>query len=677
MGNISWDIVMPLAIILVFNISLFVLIRVRVIQRLKLTRNLITVMLVVTLVPILCIVFANERKTSAIIFNEECEKLESVGNTRAMFLNKQLEDAMADAESIAKNWIVCEVLRKVSIEKAAKSDPNFNTLFKNTREYLGRIASIKGFDDIMLVSAEGKIELTSTEEIGEIGFDMSAETYFKLGRQKTYITDLFYNKFALKNRMYVLTPCLDTQGQFVGCLLVEMDLKKVYSILADRKGLGETGETYVVNQDKLIISESRFQKDAVLRVKVDTLGSNEGLAGKSGVAVYRDYRNILVLGSWHPVIHTNWALLAEIDEGEAFSPLRNNRMNHIILVSVTVVMVVIIAVFSAHATVKPVQEMIKVSAYVGEGDFSQHIKIQSYDEIGVLIHAFNYMLENLRSLIKQTQESIAHISSAAVEILSSSEEQSSGTAELAASVSEITATTEELSNSAKQIATSAESTAKASENSEATSHQGSESISASIRIMEEIKGITKDSTDKIFSLSEKSQKIGDVLGIIKDIAGETHLLALNASIEASAAGEFGKRFGVVASEVRRLAERTKAYAEEIKNVVSEIQTSTNAAVLSTELSLKNVEKGVEVVQKAEQSIKSNLGLIEEMADASRQIVMATQQQKSATEQVAGTMREISEVVKQTAAGLKQSTAAVAELNRLADNLKETVKKFKI
>ena len=349
----------------------------------------------------------------------------------------------------------------------------------------------------------------------------------------------------------------------------------------------------------------------------------------------------------------------------------------IILVSAAGIMTVIIAIFSAFATVKPIQELIKVSKHIGEGNLDHEVKVQSYDEIGTLINAFNAMIGNMRILIKQSQESIMRVSSVTSEIMSSSEEQASGISELAASVGEITSTIEELSISAKQIAANAESVAKVAEDSETTCHHGMEAVSASIHIMEDIKGVTKDSSGKILSLSEKAQKIGDVLGIIKEIAGETHLLALNASIEASAAGEFGKRFGVVAAEVRRLAERTKISAEEIKGVVSEIQVATNAAVLSTEQGVKNVEKGVEVVQKAGQSIESILNLTRGTTDASRQIVMATQQQKSATEQVAGTMREISEVVGQTAAGLKQSTAAVAELNKLADDSKEVIKKFRM
>ncbi len=716
MADTYWSIVIPLVIILIFNISLFVLIKAKVIQRLKLTKNLIVVLLVVTSVPVFCIGIGAQRKISSTIYTNVCEKLLSVGKTRAIFLSEKLEEIRLDVEIIAKNWFVIEVLRQISIEKVNKFDPDFNNmLFKNTHGTLDLIASLRGYNDIMLVSAEGKIELTSAE-YGDLewdmGLDISTEPYFKRGKEKTYFTDLFYNKLADKNLLYVVTPCLDQQGRFIGCVIAEINMNKLYNVLVDREHLGESGETYIVNHEKLMVSESRFQKDIVLKLKVDTFGVNEGLAGKSGVSTYTDYRNIPVVGAWYPIKHTNWVLLAEIDEEEAFAPLRTTKTHQGILLSITIIMVVVIAIFSARATTKPVQELIAVSMHVGEGKLDKDVKMQSYDEIGVLInvfnemiknmrllvkqagiisggdlttnveakgelaHAFNYMLENLRTIIKQTQESVARISSITTEILANSEEQTSGTAELAVSTAEITSTIEELSASAKQIAVSAESVAKIASDSENMGLQGTDAVIASVHIMEEVKSVTKASASKILSLSEKAQKIGDVLGIIKEIAGETHLLALNASIEASVAGEFGKRFGVVAAEVRRLAERTKTSAEEIKGIVNEIQSATNAAVITTDQGVKNVEKGVDIVQKAGQAIEAILNLIKQTAEASRQIVMATNQQKSATEQVVLTMKEISEVVKQTAAGLKQSTTAVAELNKLADDSKEVIKKFR-
>ncbi len=712
MTDILWSLIIPIVIILVCNIALFVLIKTKALQRLKLKKNLIIILLVVTLVPLFTTGYVSHRKMSSVLLNDVCEDLRSIGRTRTLFIDEKLEETKTDTETIAKNWIVIEVLRQISLEKTNKTDPNFGTLFKNAKGHLSRIASTKGYEDIMLISADGKIELTCDEHSAEMGLDVSSEYYFKEGKERTHFTSLFYNKFAGKNLIYITTPCFDMQGRFAGCVVLEAGLKRIYNVLVDREGLGETGESYLVDRDKFMISESRFIKDAVLRVKVDSFGVSEGLSGKTGVSVYPDYRNIPVFGSWHPIKYTNWVLIVEKDEAEAFAPLWANQINHSILLSVTVIMVVVIAIFSALATVKPVQKLIEISEYVREGKLDRDVKIQSYDEIGLLINVFNKlirdmrllaeqamvisrgdltvnietkgdlagaftnMLESLRTLIKQTQESVTRLSSVSMEMLSSMEEQASGSAELAASVGEITATVEELSSSAKQVAVNAESVAKITEDSEKTGNQGRESISASIHIMEDIKGATKDSMKKVASFSEKSQKIGDVLGIIKGIASETHLLALNASIEASSAGEFGKRFGVVAGEVRRLAERTKTYAEEIKNVVSETQVSTNAAVLSIEQNVRYVDKGVEVLREAGQAIESNLGLIEKTSGASRQIVMATQQQRSATEQVAGTMREISEVVKQTAAGLKQSTAAVTELNKLTDELKDTVKKFK-
>ncbi len=712
MTDILWSLIIPLAIILVCNIVLFVLIKTKTLQRLKLKKNLIIILLVVTLVPLFTTSYVSHRKMSSVIFDNVCENLRSIGRTRALFIDEKLEETKIDAETIAKNWIVIELLRKISLEKVDKTDPNFATLFQNGHGHLKRIASTKGYDDIMLISADGEIELTCDEHTEEVGLDVSSEYYFKEGKVKTHFTSLFYNKFAGKNLMYITTPCFDLQGRFVGCVILEVGLKRIYNVLNDREGLGETGESYLVDQEKFMISESRFIKDAILRVKADSFAVNEGLGGKTGVTVYPDYRNTPVFGSWNPIKHTKWVLIVEKDKAEAFAPLWANQVNHSILLLITVIMVVVIAIFSARATVKPVQELITVSEYVRGGKLDKDVNIKSHDEIGLLINVFNKlirdmrllaeqaivisrgdltvnieskgdlsvafvkMLESLRALIKQTQGSITRLSSVSMEMLSTTEEQASGSAELAASVSEITATVEELSSSAKQVAISAESVAKIAGDSEVTGNQGRECISSSIHIMEELRETTKDSMKKVASFSEKSQKIGNVLGMIKGIASETHLLALNASIEASSAGEFGKRFGVVAGEVRRLAERTKNYAEEIKDVVAEIQVSTNAAVLSIEQGVRNVDKGVDVIREAGQAIESNLGFIQKTSDASRQIVMTTQQQRSATEQVAGTMREISEVVKQTAAGLKQSAAAVAELNTLADELKETVKHFK-
>ncbi|HJW85522.1 MAG TPA: hypothetical protein VJ440_02700, partial [Candidatus Brocadiaceae bacterium] len=160
MTDILWSLIIPLAIILVCNIVLFVLIKTKTLQRLKLKKNLIIILLVVTLVPLFTTGYVSHRKMSSVLLNNVCEDLRSIGRTRALFIEEKLEEAKIDTETIAKNWIVMEVLRQLSLEKTSKTDPNFSALFKNAQGHLSRIASTKGYEDIMLISADGKIELT-------------------------------------------------------------------------------------------------------------------------------------------------------------------------------------------------------------------------------------------------------------------------------------------------------------------------------------------------------------------------------------------------------------------------------------------------------------------------------------------------------------------------------------
>ena len=163
-------------------------------------------------------------------------------------------------------------------------------------------------------------------------------------------------------------------------------------------------------------------------------------------------------------------------------------------------------------------------------------------------------------------------------------------------------------------------------------------------------------------LGERSRRISEVLNLIKEIAGEIHLLAVNAAIESAAAGEHGKRFAVVAGEVRRLAERTRDSAEEIKAIVGEIQSATHSSVLATEQGVKEVENGVALATGARGSLEQIMQMVDRTTQAIRQITLATQQQQSASEQIVQTMREVAVVTSQAAAGMKQSATSVAELN---------------
>ena len=269
------------------------------------------------------------------------------------------------------------------------------------------------------------------------------------------------------------------------------------------------------------------------------------------------------------------------------------------------------------------------------------------------------------------------ITGASTQVLNAAEEHASGSVQQAASIAQVTATMEELTNTAKQIAMSATSVEKIADDSAQAAHAGYESVGEALEAMEKIRRRVADISGKTLLLGERSQRISEVLNLIKDIAGEIHLLAVNAAIESAAAGEHGKRFAVVASEVRRLAERTRESAEEIKGIVGEIQSATNTSVLATEQGVKEVENGVSLATRARGSLEEIIQMVDRTTQAIRQITFATQQQQSASEQIVQTMREVAEVTRHAASGMKQSANSVGELNLLADQFKTRIREFKL
>ncbi|HMO56743.1 MAG TPA: methyl-accepting chemotaxis protein, partial [Roseiflexaceae bacterium] len=265
---------------------------------------------------------------------------------------------------------------------------------------------------------------------------------------------------------------------------------------------------------------------------------------------------------------------------------------------------------------------------------------------------FQYNQQLMEKNIQQVELG-SELAGSSADLLASAHEQASGATEQASAVAQVSTTIEELGSTARQIAIAAEQVAEAARQTLENLSDGQDAVDKSIQAMDRIRSRMQDVSSRVLNLGERSQQIGEIIDLIDDISDETHLLALNAAIEAAGAGEHGRRFAVVAAEVKSLANRALAAAREVKGAIAEIQQATTAAVLAAEEGGKEVARGVDLAHSAGQVMDSIVMVAERTAQSGAEISLATAQQQSASEQVVETMREIADVARRTAIGARQ------------------------
>jgi len=195
--------------------------------------------------------------------------------------------------------------------------------------------------------------------------------------------------------------------------------------------------------------------------------------------------------------------------------------------------------------------------------------------------------------------------------------------------------------------------------------------------MKRIAEVVNRSAGTVRALGKSSDQIGEIIGVIDDIADQTNLLALNAAIEAARAGDQGRGFAVVADEVRKLAERTTKATKEIAGMISAIQGDTSGAVASMEEGTREVDSGIALADRAGRSLREIVTMIQNLTDMVSRIAAASEEQSSASEQIAKNVEAISAVTGETAQGAGQIARAAEDLNRLTENLQQSIRKFSI
>ncbi|MCM0081697.1 methyl-accepting chemotaxis protein [Geomonas sp. Red32] len=341
--------------------------------------------------------------------------------------------------------------------------------------------------------------------------------------------------------------------------------------------------------------------------------------------------------------------------------------------------------FVVSRAVRPLLNLTGAALRISKGNLDETVPVESRDEIGELAQAFNVMItvivKDLKEeiakserLIRSVKEAVIQLSSASNEMMAISAQQASGATQQASAVQEVTTTSEEIAITAKMITSNAKSVESVADDTAKNCNAGREDVSNAITGMDLVRNQVQSIARSMLELGENSQKIGGIIEIIDEISDQTNLLALNAAIEAAGAGEAGKRFAIVAQEVKRLADRTVEATRQIHGLIGEIQRATNNTIMVTEEGTKAVDAASQMVDKVQFSFASIVGTAQETSRTAKEISLSTQQQTSACEQMAETMSEVRDVAQQVAMSANETEKAIAEILELAGRLRDLTEK---